>query len=370
LITRKTNPYRIKVIKHFCKESFIFDMDIFSDFALLILEVNIGSELGFIGTQIWTDLNKFTDAKIIGFQNDLKNSYLLEKNIFINFPFLLETKLDYFQKFLRYNVDSSPGQSGAPIYYYDKIINESVIIGMHLGKLKYDLSSSDDFKLKNLTKNQNQKMANTHKYLNLGLPFDENFFNQLKQWIEIYNISNNNLPLLKRLNLGWKNLKDEELKDLNQLKTIYLKELILNRNNLTDETINLLIELKFDNLNILELERNYLTLNNINDIGNQIIFINLLNLNLSGNQINDVGFVFILKHFNMEKLLSLDLSENLIIGEILKEFSEPFKFKNLEKLDLTDNKVNKEGKWLLEEKLIFEKGKIIFSQKIQLPKKN
>jgi len=307
---------------------------------------------------------------MIGFSNDMNNTLEIGKNLFYNFPFLLEIKVDYLNNILRYNADSNSGHSGSCLYYYDHNSKEYVIIGLHLGKIKHNFPSIIEIpKDKSNSKNSKPNRINISQDLNLGLYFDEKFFKQITEWLENYNISMNNLPVYKKLNLGWKSLKDEDLEYLPNLNTLCIKELFLNQNNFTDQTLNIIFKLKFDNLNYLNLQANNFTFSIFKEIKDKINLSKINNLLLSNNQISDEGFLLILKTFIFGKLIILDFANNFIVGEILKDFQEIIEFPYLEKLDISSNRINVAGKALLESKIIVDKGVLIFSHGIKSPKK-
>jgi len=374
LVTKEPIPHKIKVTKTFFKDTIKYDSDFFYDYAILILESEIGFDLGYLGTKFWTETNKLPDSKLIGFTNDLKNTYEIGKNSFYNFPFLLEIKLDYFNNFFRYNADSTSGQCGSSIIYLDSNTKEYNIIGLHLGKIKNNFTPVMDNNNNNKsTKNKKSVgVVDPQHNLNIGIFFDESFQEQIIEWIKCYNISMNNLPIFKKLNLGWKGLDDEDIDVLPKLNTLCIKELFLSNNNFTDETFKLLLKVKLDNLNTLNFKSNKLSFACFKEeIYDSINFLALNTLNLSSNLINDEGFLCILEKFVFGKLVIMDLSSNFIVGEILNKLGEEkdFKFPYLEKLDISDNKINKEGKSLLENKIIIEKGILIFSHSIKSIKK-
>jgi len=282
----------------------------------------------------------------------------------------MDIKLDYFGNFLRYNADSNSGESGSSIFYHDKNTKDYSIIGLHLGKLINNFIPNENNKKNSASKNiKGKKPAISKHNLNIGILYDKNFRDQLIEWIESYNISMNNLPIYKKLNLGWKNLNEAEIDVLPRMNTLCIKELYLNNNNFTDETFKILLKLKLDNLNNLNMKSNKLTFTFLKEIYTSINFSSLNYLILSENKINDEGFFHIIQKFKFDKLQILDLSSNLIVGEILKEFDGSINFPNLEKFDISDNKINKEGKSLLESKIKIEKGTLIFSHGIKSPKK-
>ena len=125
----------------------------------------------------------------------------------------------------------------------------------------------------------------------------------LEEFNKKYNLNIINTKIDK-LDLGWKNLGNEGLKDLCKIEFKELKELDLRMNNISD--IKVLENVKFEKLEIL-----LLGFNKISDINilEKVNFKELKELNLGFNNISDIK---VLENVRFEKLEKL----NLIINKI------------------------------------------------------
>ena len=191
----------------------------------------------------------------------------------------------------------------------------------------------------------------------------------IKEFIQLYS-KNNNKSLLKEFNskyeldikdiniteldLGWKDIGDEILKDLCKIEFKELKELNLFWNNISN--INLLEKVKFRKLEVLDFGKNNISdinilekvnfkalkklslyRNNLSDIKvlEKVKFEKLEILDLGNNQISDIN---ILEKTNFKQLKILILSWNNITDiKVL----EKIKIEKLELLDLRYNKISK-----------------------------
>ena len=194
------------------------------------------------------------------------------------------------------------------------------------------------------------------------------FLNEpIKEFIEL-NSNDNDKPIkeindryilnikdtkIDKLDLGFKKLGNDFLKELTKIKFKQLRTLNLNGNNISD--IKILEKTKFENLNILNLGHN-----KISDISilEKVNFNELKELNLGHNSISDIN---VLGKVKFDKLEELDLGYNNISeikilnkanfkelkslffehNNILEiEVLEKVKFKKLEVLYLDWNKIS------------------------------
>ena len=164
------------------------------------------------------------------------------------------------------------------------------------------------------------------------------------------NIKDKNIT---ELNLGFKNIGEEGLKELCKIEFKELKELNLFGNNIWD--IKVLEKVKFEKLKILDLRHNlisdirvlekvnfnqlkelFLSFNNISDIKvlEKVKFEELEKLYLSANKISNIN---VLEKVNFKELKVLYLHEN-IISDI--KVLEKVKFEKLEILSLGWNNIS------------------------------
>ena len=164
------------------------------------------------------------------------------------------------------------------------------------------------------------------------------------------NIKDKNIT---ELNLGFKNIGEEGLKELCKIEFKELKELNLFGNNIWD--IKVLEKVKFEKLKILDLRHNlisdirvlekvnfnqlkelFLSFNNISDIKvlEKVKFEELEKLYLSANKLSDIN---VLEKVNFKELKVLYLHEN-IISDI--KVLEKVKFEKIELINIRCNKIS------------------------------
>ena len=201
------------------------------------------------------------------------------------------------------------------------------------------------------------KCGDIKKNINIGT-FIGVIYNEINNNlnIESNNINNNNNEIknniniideTKILNLKEKYLGDEGIQIFNFNNYINIAELDLSGNYITD--IKVLEKVKFNKLEKLYLYANKIT-NDIN-ILEKFDFKELKELNLSENQISDIK---ILEKVNFKELKKLDLSYNNI-SDI--EVLEKVKFEKLEEMGLTGNEID-----LAKNELIILKLKSLFKR--------
>ena len=151
--------------------------------------------------------------------------------------------------------------------------------------------------------------------------------------IGIYKEGNDNLDIkdtkINKLDLGYKNLGNDALNELDKIEFKELKELYLDGNEISDITI--LEKFKFNNLEILNLG-----MNQISDISilEKLDFIKLKELSLYKNKIADIK---VFEKVKFEKLEILNLNGNKI-SDI--NILEKVNFKELKKLNLQHNRIS------------------------------
>ena len=194
-----------------------------------------------------------------------------------------------------HNISTEPGSSGSPII----ISSIKRVIGIH---------TSGDFE----------------KEINIGT-FISEIFNENNLYRE--NKKNNKIEEKKILNLSFKSLGNEGIRDL--IKYNKIIELNLSGNNISD--IKVLENVNFDKLEILNLEYN--NISNINILEN-VNFKELKELNLHWNKISDIK---VLEKVKFDKLEKLYLGYNNIFSNIY--ILENVNFKELKELNLSGNKI-------------------------------
>ena len=195
------------------------------------------------------------------------------------------------------------GSSGSPILN----INNNKIIGVHKeGKNNNNIGLFLNYPIKDFIKLYTNNIEEFNKKYNLNIQQDAT-----------------------KIDLGYKHIGNEGLKDLCKIEFKELKELNLNWNNISD--IKVLEKVKFEKLEIL-----WLGGNKISDISilEKVNFKNLKELYLDENNISDIK---VFEKVKFEKLEILSLGCNKI-SDI--NILEKLNFKGLKELYLYDNKIS------------------------------
>ena len=272
--------------------------------------------------------NKEYDITIIEMnEKDNINNYLeLDDNIGLNEEYL--DKTIYIIQYPESELSVSYGILDN--IYIDKKYNFN-----HKCSTKGGSSGSPILNIKNNKLIGIHKESNNKKY-NRGL-----FLNYpIKEYLQIYNNNNKleefnkkyNLNIQQnttKINLNFKEIGNEGLKDLCQIEFKELKELNLYHNNISD--IKVLEKVKFEKLEVLDLSENEIIDINILE---KVNFKELRELDLSSNKISDIN---ILEKVNFKELNILNLCYNQI-SDI--SILEKVNFKELKYLDLSNNNLS------------------------------
>ena len=308
------------------------------DYAVLVLEENLGAQFGFMGFAPNYDLQDNDTYYLYGYPADKKKKFgsfnlwgmkvtKHKYNIFVN------------KNELEYNAfDTYGGQSGSGLWIKEKD-GKAFVFGIHT--------------------------CGNNKY-NSGVYLNKKRYQKIIQWIFNSNINTSIVKQPTELNLwskkigeiGAKYLKECKFEQLNKLNlwgnnigslgVNYIKEckfeqlthIDLSGNNIQDEGVNYLKNCYFYQLISLDLRNN-----NITCLGIKYLsccdFKQLLELNLAINKIGNYG-IYHLKNSKFNHLNYLDLNNN-IIGDLGVKYLKDCKFKQLITLDLRNNNIGPKG---------------------------
>ena len=234
--------------------------------------------------------------------------YPRKKNIHISYAIIKEEKDNnfFYQNYLEKD------SYGSPILN----LSNNKIIGMHIEE-------------------NNVKNCNVGLFLKFGIndfikncEYDKN--KKLFEFNEKYNLDIEDLDI-KKLDLNWKVIENEGLKNLCDIDFKELKELDLNYNNISN--IKILEKAKFNKLEKLFLNGNNIS-KNINQLG-RLDFKELKELDLSNNKIADIQ---VLEKVKFKKLEKLVLNTNEIGNNI--NILDKVDFKELKCLILYENNIS------------------------------
>ena len=279
--------------------------------------------------------------------DDINNFLLLDDNI-INDIINNENKNEEYIKEKIYIIHYPNGELSSSFGILDKINEDKIFCFNHKCSTHKGSSGSPLLKF-------NHKLIGIHTEINgqqksIDVPNDDIFYNigiflnyPMKEFIEIY-FKNKNVILEKfnmkyntnvinthimKIDLGFKEIGNEAVKELCNIEFKELKELYLNRNNISD--IKTLKNAKFEKLEILQLSNNKISDINILEKTN---FKELKILYLNSNNISDIK---VLEKVQLEKLLILDLGYNQITDINALEKAN---FKELKQLNLSRNNIS------------------------------
>ena len=330
--------YKYKILKLFITNNHIINEDMLNK-KIENIKIKIKSEnnykiLNLKNRKTYT--NKEHDVTIIEINKDdkIKNFLELDDNIINGLVYNNDTNIEYKDKTIyipqypegelsvsygiinniyvdkKYNFNhkgcTRNGSSGAPIIY----INNKVI-GIHKkGDRINNIGTFLYYPIKEFLKQYND----SNKLL-------EEFNNK-------YNLNIKNINV-EKIELTFKNIDNEQLKNLCMIEFKELKELNLYYNEISD--IKVLEVVEYENLLKLDLSQNKIS--DINVLEN-IKFKGLKELYLSGNKISDIN---VLENAKFEKLEKLYLGNNKIMDISILE---KVKFEKLKKLYLGANKIS------------------------------
>ena len=327
-----------KVIKIFVPDLYKKGVDE-EDFAILILEDNLGDECGYYGIREFpTDLN--SQIEIYGYPGDK----MIEQNNGKYFKYLYGMKGDFefYNNLITYSkIDTMPGQTGSPICI-EANLQSRYIIGVHvrghrgktnegvyLSKARIDLINEW---VNTLTK---ESYTNENKSLTLDLSCSH-----LSSEVLDYLSKREDLRLLSKLNLWKNNIGSEGVGKLCKCNLKMLTTLILRKNEIGSEGVNYLSKCTFKNLTTLNIKWNNIGSEGMNYLS-KCNFKILKTLKLSGNKIGNEGVNYLSK-CDFKMLTSLDLSWNNLCCEGVDYLSK-CSFKILSTLKLRGNNIGSKG---------------------------
>lgn len=299
--------------------------DSVEDYALLILENHIGDQFGHMGIHCSNPKNlKGKKYKLYGYPHDKVEDLIGSYEMWG-----MEGYVKYNEKttLLEYKIDTYFGQSGSGIFYEDE--DGCFIVGVHvLGDQIYNngvFINVERFSqiLEWIVKATGSEPMTYKSYLNFR--FRELGIKGLK-----YLIDNNDFSKVIKLNLGDNELNDEAMKLFSKGNFVNLNSLDLGGNKLGSDGLKNLKKTKFtNNLQKLNLEKNAIGDYGVSELS-EIKFFNLIEIDLSRNNISFLGFYIIL-NANWSNLEVLKLNENYIGDDgLLLPRKNSYKLKELQ----------------------------------------
>lgn len=383
-------PYgEFRVIEYFYPAEFKISGE--EDLALLVLDRDIADYTGCYGLRVRNEAEiQRKTVCVYGYPTHIRNQGSNMHHLWgMEGPF----KIDEFNKFIYYEIDTSAGQNGSGVYYVEN--NDYIVLGVHVlnqkdGSLTNKATYLSESRVKRIEYWIKHYYQSIHQFNTLDLSGIKTLNRDIKHYVKelskpeyntlrhlsissyklvnlvLIELGNGSFSCLTSLNLEKTHLRDQEAISLSQGSFPRLTKLQLAGNFINDPGLialssSSMTELKYidltDNLlspsgiralarsNITNLNTLYLDKNNITDEGVRELskgrLTHLTNLYLAENDIGDEGLIELAKG-NLTSLSVLSLESNKIGDSGVIEFMRR-DFGNLTSLNLRMNNIGPEG---------------------------